>query len=113
MNELEHVPEKNEKEIKELTVREEKLCKDLEKEKAAMEKAMAGLKAETQELQDSKDQLQNQLMGLKKTEDETKSAVSIIFVGYITFNHLTRSLGSVSASLKNIFLKDSFQDEIL
>ena len=33
LNELEHVPEKNEKEIGELSVREEKLCKDLEKVK--------------------------------------------------------------------------------
>jgi structural maintenance of chromosome 4 len=74
--ELEHVPEKNEHEIAELTVREEKLSKDLEKEKAGVEKAMAGLKAETQELQDSKDQLQTQLIGLKKTVDETKSVVS-------------------------------------
>jgi structural maintenance of chromosome 4 len=74
--ELEHVPEKNEREIAELTVREEKLSKDLEKEKAGVEKAMAGLKAETQELQDSKEQLQAQLIGLKKTVDETKSVVS-------------------------------------
>jgi len=70
------VPEKNEREIAELTVREEKLSKDLEKEKAGMEKVMVGLKAETQELQDSKDKLQTQLIGLKKTVDETKSAVS-------------------------------------
>lgn len=70
------MPEKNEHEIAELTVREEKLSKDLEKEKAGMEKAMAGLKAETQELQDSKDKLQTQLIGLKKTVDETKSVVS-------------------------------------
>lgn len=76
MNELEHVPERNEREIAELTVREEKLSKDLEKEKAGVERAMAGLKAETQELQDSKDKLQTQLIGLKKTVDETKSVVS-------------------------------------
>jgi structural maintenance of chromosome 4 len=76
LNELEHVPEKNEREIAELTVRDEKLSKDLDKEKAAMEKAMAGLKAETQELQDRKESLQTQLIGLKKIVDETKSAVS-------------------------------------
>jgi structural maintenance of chromosome 4 len=76
LNELEHVPEKNEREIVELTAREEKLSKDLEKEKAEMERAMAGLKAETQELQDSKHKLQTQLFGLKKTVDETKSVVS-------------------------------------
>lgn len=70
------MPEKNEREIVELTAREEKLSKDLEKEKAGMEKAMAGLKAETQELQDSKDKLQTQLIGLKETVDETKSVVS-------------------------------------
>lgn len=70
------MPEKNEREIAELTVREEKLSKDLEKEKSGMEKAMAGLKAETQDLQDSKDKLQTQLIGLKKTVDETKSVVS-------------------------------------
>jgi structural maintenance of chromosome 4 len=76
LNELEHVPAKNEHEIAELTAREEKLSKDLDKGKADMEKAMAGLKAETQELQDSKEKLQTQLIGLKKTVDETKSAVS-------------------------------------
>jgi hypothetical protein len=37
---------------------------------------MAGLKAETQGLQDSKNKLQTQLIGLKKTVDETKSDVS-------------------------------------
>jgi len=41
-----------------------------------MEKTMAGLKTETQELQDSKNKLQTQLIGLKKTVDETKSDVS-------------------------------------
>jgi uncharacterized protein YoxC len=41
-----------------------------------MEKTMAGLKAETQELQDSKNKLQTELIGLKKTVDETKSDVS-------------------------------------
>lgn len=70
------MPAKNERDIAELTVREEKLCKDLDKEKAGMEKAMAGLRAETQELQDSKEKLQTQLIALKKTVDETKSAVS-------------------------------------
>lgn len=70
------MPEKNEREIAELTAREGKLSKDLEEEKAQMEKAMAGLKAETQELQDSKHKLQTQLIGLKKTVDETKSVVS-------------------------------------
>ncbi|XP_069672465.1 structural maintenance of chromosomes protein 4 [Periplaneta americana] len=77
LNELELVPERNEKEIVELTGRDKKLSADLEKEKAAMEKAMAGLRAETQELQDSKDQLQTQLIDLKKTVDETKSAYDI------------------------------------
>lgn len=76
LNELEHVPEKNEREIGELTIREEKLSKDLQKETAEMEKTMAGLKAETQELQDSKNKLQTQLIGLKKTVDEAKSDVS-------------------------------------
>lgn len=70
------MPAKNEREIAELTTREEKLSKDLDKEKAEMEKTMAGLKAETQELQDNKEKLQTQLIGLKKTVDETKSAVS-------------------------------------
>lgn len=76
MNELERVPEKNEREIAELTVREEKLGKDLLKGTAEMEKTMAGLKAETQEMQDSKNKLQTQLIGLKKRADETKSDVS-------------------------------------
>jgi structural maintenance of chromosome 4 len=76
LNELEHVPEKNEREIAELTAREEKLGKDLEKEKAGIERAMAGLKGETQELQDSKDKLQTQLIGLKEAVNKTKSVVS-------------------------------------
>ncbi|XP_021916758.1 structural maintenance of chromosomes protein 4 isoform X2 [Zootermopsis nevadensis] len=77
LNELELVPAKNERDIAELTVREEKLSKDLDKEKADMEKAMAGLRAETQELQDSKEKLQTQLIALKKTVDETKSAYDV------------------------------------
>uniref|UniRef100_A0A146KK78 Structural maintenance of chromosomes protein n=1 Tax=Lygus hesperus TaxID=30085 RepID=A0A146KK78_LYGHE len=76
-SELENVPEKNEREIEELKGIAEKLKVDREKEEKEVEGVLAGLQAETQELQDKKDVLLTQLMGLRKTKDTAKAAYDV------------------------------------
>ncbi|XP_067015599.2 structural maintenance of chromosomes protein 4 [Anabrus simplex] len=74
---LEQAPEKAEKEIKELTVLEEKLIGQRDKEQIDVDKALEKLKTETKEQQAQKEQLQTRLITLQKSVDETKSVLDI------------------------------------
>ncbi|MPC09379.1 Structural maintenance of chromosomes protein 4 [Portunus trituberculatus] len=77
LEELEKVPEKNEKSIEECVTLREQLEAKRKKEDEAYHKAMSTLNSETQQLQDEKAKYATQLIGLRKTVNETKSAVDI------------------------------------
>lgn len=71
--ELEKVPEKNEKEIQELTTHQEKLKKNRELEEIEVQKVLDSLKVETEGLQEQKDAINNTLIGLKKKTEDARS----------------------------------------
>ncbi|XP_063882710.1 structural maintenance of chromosomes protein 4-like [Scylla paramamosain] len=77
LEELEKVPEKNEKSIEECVTLRNQLEATRKKEDEAYHKAMSTLNSETQQLQDEKAKYETQLIGLRKTVNETKSVVDI------------------------------------
>lgn len=77
LEELERVPEKNEKDIEECQKLKENFEKEHEKEQENYHKVMATLNSETQALQEEKKQYETNLIDLRKTVNETKSAVDI------------------------------------
>lgn len=83
---LEKVPEKNQKEIVELKVVSAKLEESRKTVEAEVDKVLASVREETQELQDRKEVLLNELMGLTATRDKAKSAVSQILSYCLDWN---------------------------
>ncbi|CAL4126837.1 unnamed protein product [Meganyctiphanes norvegica] len=77
LEELERVPEKNEKDIEECKKLKERLEGEREKEQEEYHKVMATLNSETQTLQEEKKQYETRLIDLRKTVNETKSVVDI------------------------------------
>lgn len=75
--ELEKAPEKNERDIKDCEKLKAEHEEKRKKEEAIYHKAMASLNSETQQLQDEKEKYETELIGLRKTVDETKSALDI------------------------------------
>ena len=69
------IPEKNNKEIGELTVVEGKLDKERSAEELKVEEVLASLNQETEGLQENKDVLSNKLIELKKIKDNKQSKV--------------------------------------
>lgn len=88
LEEYKILPEKNRKEIAEYEAKEI----DLNKKKEAFEeekvKILASLRNETQELQEKKEILQTELIDLNKAVDETKSAVSFLYMVFLFSFHL-------------------------
>ncbi|KAL1115663.1 hypothetical protein AAG570_005953 [Ranatra chinensis] len=72
--ELEALPAKNSKEIEELTLVEKKLVPERERQQTVVEEAVVNLQSETKELQDSKDNLSDQLIGLKRDKYDIAKA---------------------------------------
>lgn len=77
LEELERIPEKNEKDIEECQKLKERLEVEREKEQEEYHQVMATLNSETQALQEEKKQYETRLIDLRKTVNETKSAVDI------------------------------------
>lgn len=77
LEELERVPEKNEKSIEECVTLRGQLEAQRKEEEEAYHKAMSTLNTETQQLQDEKAKYETQLIDLRKTVNEAKSALDI------------------------------------
>ena len=77
LEELEKVPEKNEKSIEECVVLRDNLEVKRKKEEEAYHKAMSTLNSETQQLQDEKAKFETKLIDLRKTAGEAKSVLDI------------------------------------
>lgn len=77
LEELEHVPEKSEKDIQECEKLRSNMENQRKKEEEAYHKAMSTLNSETQQLQDEKAKFETKLIDLRKEVDEAKSAVDI------------------------------------
>lgn len=77
LEELEKIPEKNEESIEECVTLREQLEAKRKDEEEAYHKAMSTLNTETQQLQDEKAQYETQLIDLRKTVNEAKSALDI------------------------------------
>lgn len=77
LEKLKEIPEVNRLKIEECNQLREKLEGQLVEEKKKYDVALEGLKAETQEFQDKKEQLETQLIGLQKDENEKESRYNV------------------------------------
>ncbi|CAB0036865.1 unnamed protein product [Trichogramma brassicae] len=77
LEDLEKVPEKNQKDIEECEKLQEKQLEDKEKEEAALVTLMSGLKEKTEPLIEKRASYEKKLVPQRKNVDETKSALDI------------------------------------
>lgn len=78
LEDLKKVPEKNVAEIAECEKKVEKLAQQRTEAEAILEKNMLAFKEETKELQEQKERLQNELIGLREKADKDKSELQVI-----------------------------------
>lgn len=79
LEDLKKLPQRNQETIVEYEKREQQLITEQETLETDKTKLLASLRKVTLVLQEKKEELQTELVGLRKIVDETKSAVSITF----------------------------------